>query len=642
MSEATFGGSHLDEKEVLLLHPETNEPFHIPLDPEDPRVHVSHVGTYPPKQVIGDWTRADHEVLSSWVQSEFVGGGQMEHADEAADQSRFWFGTLETRHPYQMALPLRTLKHEGEGTAIPLGDLNGQFYAAFGTTLCRVTATTVVEVAELEQVPMPKPALAFTGHTNQTRLYIPMGSHGYQIFDGATLSSLITEIAPIQFLEWDEKIYGLDADGVLWESLEGEGDWSEKLRVHRDNEVRGMIVFYDKQDNPTPHIISRRAVYGCDMSLGKAYRTELDPPPHHDAGLAAAKWRTDLYVSYGVGVHQYTGQSIIAMGLDRDYGLPRELRGAIVSMAEGYNGLYALVRGSTVPVGGEHVQGLITDAGWHDLYVPPGNARSAVMMWDGFGWSTVWLSDDTKNAPSSMVISTAPGFERLWWGYGNTLLYQDVHHMYYNPVQRPEEVEYAEEGWLTTATLDFSMAGTKKILHQIELMTRNVTSTETIAVEYRVDSGSWKPLGTVTVQPEDKRTIFRVGANGTFPDGQTPRFDGEPFNDLTLRFRFKRGADPSKTPLLESYAVIYHKLMGGLIAFQFSTPLGLPRFAEYKNHTAGEILAFFEECITAEKLVPFLYAGKWRNVRFAGASGDNRDGVLYSGNRIVSLLEVLE
>ncbi len=639
---ATFQGRFLEEKEVLFLDPDTNEPFHVPLNKDNPVVNVSHIGTYPPKQVMGDWTRADHEVLSSYVQADFVGGGQVRYADEATDQSRFWFGNLSTLHPYQTALPLETGAHLGDGVAIPLGDFNGSFYAAFGTRLVRATHTTITDIDDLAEVPMSKPGVAFTGTHGTSRFFIPMGSHGYQIFDGATLSPLITDVLPIQFLEWDNKLYALQATGELFESLDGESDWVEKLAIPPEAEARGLIEFYDRQDNPTIHIYSRRAVYGCDLSLGKAYRTELDPPPHHDAALGASKWRTDLYVSYGVGVHQYTGNSIIAMGLDRNAGLPKELKGAITSLAEGYNGLYALVRGTSVLEEDAATQTLITDGGWHDIYLPPTRSQSAVMMWDSFGWSTVWLSEDTNNAPSSLLISTASGAERLWWGYGKTLHFQDIHHMYYNPEQRPEGVRYAKEGWMELSTMDFAMAGQTKILYALEVMTKNLTTTETVQLEYRIDDGDWIPLPVLRTQPLGKKTVFYMGENGTFPDGLTPRFDGVPFNDLTLRVNLARGDDPSKTPILESVAVVYHKLMGSLLAYQLQTPLGSDEFKVWKNHTAPEVINFLHRMVSGKKLVPMLYAGKWRSVRFAGVSGDNTDGMDFSGNRLVSVLEVLD
>lgn len=52
-------------------------------------VNTSHIGTYPPKQVIGDWTRTSHEVLSSFVQSDTT-GGEIRGAVECTDLGRLW------------------------------------------------------------------------------------------------------------------------------------------------------------------------------------------------------------------------------------------------------------------------------------------------------------------------------------------------------------------------------------------------------------------------------------------------------------------------------------------------------------------------------------------------------------------------
>lgn len=647
----SFDGALMDPGEVIFIDPYTEETYHVPLMPNNQGerdVSVSHISTYPAKQVMGDWLRSDHDVLSSFVQSDWTGGGQIWNSDEGADLNRFWFGTLGTRHPGQTTLPLRSYYHEADDDpdglklAIPMADYGQEFYASFGLDLCTVTDQAAVIKATLDHVPVARKSGVFTGTSGQTRLYIPMGSHGYQHWNGVTLSALLTDVEPIDFQEWDDKLYALQLNGEVYESLTGEGDWQLKFSVPPDSDPRGITVFYDAQNKPTIYVITRKAVYAADLSLGKAYRTKLDPPPHADAGLAVADWREDLYVSYGIGVHQYTGDSIIAMGLDRNDGIPQWLNGRICSMAKGYNGLYCLIQGYQ---GVEEMldPSFITDLSWYDFYMSPSSSQPALMMWDGVGWHSVWIPENALRQPTSLYISSQPGHERLWWGIGNRLYWQDVHHMYYNPAQRMPSAEYEEDGWLETSIYDYSMDGQEKIFYALEVMCNSVSSTERIIVEYKIDNDPWVQLPHIDSAPPRDRKVFKIGEKGMFPDHLTPRFDGTPFIDIRFRIRMERGLDSTRTPVLESIASIFHKVMGPLKAYSMVTGLSSEHEnREYKGRSMVEITQFLDRMVASRYLVPMGYGGRWRNVRFAGSSGTDQDGVSQSGIRTISVLEVQE
>ncbi len=649
MPDFSYTGANQDPNEIIFMDPDTDEVYHVPLYREgkdvNPSVEVSNISTYPPRQLMGDWTRNAHEVVSSFIQSDFTGGGQIRDADEGADLNRFWFGTLGTRHPGQMTLPLRSPFHEDpeeENIAIPLGDHGIDFYASFGKRLVRVTDVAVTDVDELEHVPVAKPAVRFTGSSGQTRLYIPMGSHGYQHWNGAALSSLIDDVAPIEFCEWDNKLYALQSNGEIYESLDGETGWTLKTSVPPDSEPRGMLVFYNASDDPTIYVICRRGVFSIDMSLGKAYKTKLDPPPHGDAGLAAITWREDLYVSYGIGVHQYTGDSIIAMGLDRNDGVPRWLDGRICSMASGYSAMYALVQGYQAAEATLEPS-FITDLSWHDFYMSPSSTRPALMMWDSFGWHSAWVPENNTRQPTSLLISTQTGRERLWWGVGNRLYWQDVWHQYYNPEQRQPDAQYEESGWLETSLYDYSMNGQEKIFQAIEVMAHSCTNDEKIMVDYQLDNGPWVRIAEITQDTVNRLHQFKIGHNGFFPDAVTERFDATPFIDLQVRIMMERGSDPTKTPVLESLGILFQKVMSPLRAF--SAVIGIPEDVtigrEHKGRTQAEIVAFLDRMVHMNKLIPMCYAGKWRSVRFAGSNGTDHSGVEFTGFRTISVLETL-
>src|SRR5690606_8386508 len=118
--------------------------------------------------------------------------------------------------------------------------------------------------------------------------------------------------------------------------------------------------------------------------------TEVQYPPHRDHGLGATKWRGEFFSSVGMGVFKYNGSIQAPMGLDRDQGLPDDIRGKIVDLLGEYNGIYALVSG--VEFEDDFVESLEWDGTDDQWYVSPGAAISSLHIWTSYGWHCLWVS----------------------------------------------------------------------------------------------------------------------------------------------------------------------------------------------------------------------------------------------------------
>lgn len=320
----------------------------LPLAEASNGVAVSVVGQFPPKQVIGDVQRDDHQLLSSFIQSDWSGGGQIERVYVDTDLGRFWWSTLETRWPHALMLLPLTYEVDGPNTtgAYPLGDLKGVFYACYDTALRSLSSATPPVIAgswTLAALPVNK-GVAYQGTTGKNQLYIPQGTSGYDQFDGTTVTHHASP--PVQaFCAWDDKLYALGADGTLQYTTDGAAWQTTNVALDGAHLPRNLVVFFDRWDNPTMHVITDSDVWAFDPA-GSLFRTELQFPSHPYQGLGSCVWRGSIYVSVGSGIHRYTGQAITAMGPDRDDGLPIDYRGQIVDLAPGYNGVYTLIQGT--------------------------------------------------------------------------------------------------------------------------------------------------------------------------------------------------------------------------------------------------------------------------------------------------------
>jgi len=624
--------------EVILGQDDDDHYVFLPLIKDGPMqgVNVSLVTVYPPKQVAGDFTRDSHQLLSSLIQSSWIGGGQIYTSQESTDIERFWWALADTRYPHALVLPplVTSVSGPNDDGCRMLGDYADKTLAAYGNRLREVETGTASGGATLTATPVGK-GVSFRGTGGTTWFYIPLGASGHDRWNGTAITNDNAVLA-VDFTIFDNRLYALCSDGTIKVTTDGTTWASAGVSLDRSYTPRHIVTFYDRQDNPCMHVITERDVWAIDPNEPAIYRTELQYPPHDEQGLAAAVWRTDLYTSVGLGVHRYTGSVITAQGPDRDEGLPLAFRGRIVDFASEYNGLFCLVRGAPASSGTEESLELDTGLGGEEFYTPlSGSAASCLLVWDGFGWHTLWTASEVAD-PTTMIVSAGGSGYRLWWGFGGDAYYMDLPLSYQNPKQ-VETNAYAASGYLETSWFDMQMTGTEKSLASIETFTSNCSSTEYVDISYAVDGAtSWTYLGRVTT---DGKNTIRFGRNGSHPDG-TARYDAVSFERVRFRFDLARGSDTTQTPILESFAIAFRKQMGVLKAFEFVVDLSLD--GVYKGRGNDDLRRYIEGLVDDVTNLPFSYDNRWYDVTVTGVSGLDRTGQSLQGSRRVNVVQSQE
>ena len=161
--------------------------------PIGPQSRFNQLFVFARKQTFGDATRDSDDYISSYIQGDWSGGGQVEELNEGAEIARFWWSTADTRSPNQATLgPLVTAVRPNSNCTkcypLEVGN-DGVMYHAFNESgTWKVwgfnestkafdynSGTGVALGAE----PAGK-AIRFDGV-----IYVPLGSSGYTRITGA-------------------------------------------------------------------------------------------------------------------------------------------------------------------------------------------------------------------------------------------------------------------------------------------------------------------------------------------------------------------------------------------------------------------------------------------------------------------------
>lgn len=620
--------------------------WHLPVVGQ---VSIQDLARFPTKVTFGDYSQDSDPLLSTYVISSLTGGIGNEKLKEGVDDETYWTGTLETRYPGQITLGsyTRTLPSPvaGAGIARPLGDFPSaapSFWACFGSTVCRWDEVdgVFIEVGTLPSPPVGKPV------EYDDSFYIPLGTDGYArlFFDGATTTiTTATDFEARCFTLWDNKIAMLTMDGRLTFRF-GSAPWeatTDSATLPSAAVGRNLVVFINQRGDSTIHVITNTDVWAYDRENLLLYRTQLQFPPHPDNGLASTNWRGEsLYVSVGLGIHAYNGGIVSAMGPDGRYGLPPDLRGTITDLTGEYNALIAVVRGAirqdTAPRQVELVPPLYQDP------LPPYkgiNAVSCVLRWTQFGWHPVWQSETPDGFPTWAIVSRADNAYRLWWGYGDDMLYQNLPYTFYNPKQgmRVGESEFAPSGTLITGWFDADMVAFDKLASHCEMVLEDPfgdgRSTGRVMISFQADDDpSWRHLGE---QDLPGRGVFWFN---TYTDAYGDLFSaGQAFN--RIRFRFDMESDDiTVSPVMQSFQLKFKKTPLSQLSFRFTINLGLEA---YKGKGPEEIANFVRLLTSANAFAQLVHRDKSYRVTIAQTQGSEFTGYDHRSGMTVNAVEVL-
>lgn len=615
-------------------------PYPVEMD-----IGYANLATFSRKVVDGDYGRDSDELISAKIWTQFTGGIGVENNREGSDDGRCWYTTLYAQRPFQVTLSRKVTAVSG--ASYPLGDHANEFYAASATALYKWNETTDLlgsSLGTLSAAPVHR-GLSFNG-----KLYIPCGASGFHTWDGATVSAIQTTALPVNFAEWDNRLFALGTDGALKSSFDG-STWSTEAQLNTGLTPRRLVVWMDRTDQDTLFLITDRRVFAFDPTSGILIPTRLEVPAHPDNGRGATVWQPgeDLYIGFGLQVSRYSaGMSQIDpdVGPDRDEGLPDALRGRIVDLCAEHLGLLALLEGvstSSTPA----TPASEFDAGHSDepteVSSVTTNAYSALLQWNGFGWHPLWQSASASGSATFCAVSGASSAYRIWWGWNSGLYTVELPRSFASPRQqfRTGEGQFEASGYLDTGWYDGNMREFDKLASHIEVNMENGTSTETVLVEYRTDwNDGWTTLGTVNAKG---KTILPFGVQ-TLTDGSFFSY-GQVFRRIRFQLTFARTASDSKqTPVLDSLVLKHIKLPLSGESFTVTLPLGGLPPEGWSGRTATQIKRDVENLLAKQGFIRMEHGQdpthRSHRVRIASVNGLDRTGEDDRGRRTIVVVGI--
>jgi hypothetical protein len=317
-------------------------------------VGVEDLARFDRKFTIGDYTRDSDDLISSVIYGDFTGGfGKLHRAVVGADDNRYWTGDLDVREPFTMALPRANATESTgfSGAHWPMGDLTVsatvRFYLSANKNVMLWDESTDAftdTVINLAFHPVNLGIEFATTLGGSPVLWVPYGADGYATWDGTTLTEF-TDVKPVAFAEWDDRLWSLGSDGVLafWDpSL---GSWDTTMgQLDLRHTPKNLLVYQDVVGEPQLWAVTNRGVFGYDpvALVFQPHNFAAGLPRHPHNGKASTVWfRTGgLYYAAGLQAHQITvGATISSMGPNRDEGMPETEggNGRIASMAAGFD-----------------------------------------------------------------------------------------------------------------------------------------------------------------------------------------------------------------------------------------------------------------------------------------------------------------
>ncbi len=261
------------------------------------------------------------------------------------------------------------------------------------------------------------------------------------------------------YLQGIDRAAMLVADALDTASLHGE-------------RLQGLEVYGGSVDEPreNPWVFSAKSLIEIqtqneDVAIALPLR-EMEELAHFQTGEGSTVNGVYLYFNLGEKIQRYYNRQLDDIGPDRDAGMPVWRNGVPVSMAS-YPGHVV-----TCLDGGE-------------------GGYSCILMGSGSNdWHEVYRAPRSGLRIRNIGIQSVPGstVQRLFFSMGNDILWVPLS---LNPEQA-QDYRFAHEATLHIGRIIADAQDVEKFWNSIKLLTKNLSSTVTVAVDYQVDSdGVW-------------------------------------------------------------------------------------------------------------------------------------------------------
>ena len=616
---------------------------------------------YPSKVVLGDTTKDSQLRASVAAWGDFRGGIGAEEVVSIEDPlNRAWWSELNLRHQGHLVMAPLT-SYASENTTAIIGtivEFKNEIYATANsgssTTLHKyddVTNTWGSNLQTMDADATDSIALSL-GTTDY--MVIATGSSYYYSTDGSSIS---TDATNVKYLaDWDDRLWGIDADGQLW--------WANSIGTEvndallplwaGNDAVADLFVASSGTGEPILYAATRRGLWAHDAQNSRFVQTELSLPFHPQAGEGCVRWRDSIYYPAGLGVYRYTpGASttfVTAMGPDRDDGVPKLYKGSITGLIGSQNDLFAMVDGSAPPA--EDLTVLGTDSSIGDFPAVEGTGYSSIMAWNEQGWEVRWVTDNAQNnqmpaglvsnAYSSPTAKKATKY-RLYWAELRTLRYQQLPVAVENPRQLGT-FSYAAKGTHITPWFSAGQAEVEKLALRLKVEVESASSTETVACYSALDGddsdSAWVLLtDTHTSDSTFSASSDKITGSGitTFLFGGVSAPTGTAFRSIRFKLIFARGSDLSKSPDVRSTTLEFRKKLPAKWGHSVTVDLQQP----YGGRSTNELRAALVDAAEATSLVEFTFRDDGSNERNYYVDVSAVEGLEFTGHNENGTTKVL-
>jgi len=608
------------KKEISLF-----DTFYPIVGPVQPMV----ASQFAEKQVIGDYTKDSEVIASSWIISDQRGGIGIKDMDEIKDAARCWWSTCQIATKGHIVLPVLVTDADNDTTsdAAAITEYSNELYVAFGASVRKWAESTTSWGSELNALAaVPTDALV-----HKDKLYYAVATD-FERFDGTTWTDGATLVGSAQaaryLVEWDSKLFKIDNTGQLAYSIDEGVTWTNNALSTLPSGYFTSLFLYDNAAGEVViHLGTKQGLYVLDFDNAEWIETRLRMPFHEYACRGATAWRDACYLPVGMSVYRYDAATVIPMGPDRDYGLPGTYRGNIVKLLPGHNALYALLDATTTEEQDLYPAGYYGDAQFYDRV-----GFSAVLRWDTYGWSVVYISGSTATALTAGTICTADDVYRLWFGVDKSVFYVPLEVTIQNPLE-VAGFEFGASGEHITPWFDADNAVIDKLAARLRAYVDRTSSTEYAKVYYGLD------------YDDDVWTLLD---STTFADGQIDS-DGEAeftfasdagVNFKAIRFKVElvRGSNTRLSPDVHWLRLTYIKLLD--VRWGFNVTVDCSR--NYRFKSATTLLAALKTALETRTLGQFTFkdgnGSETHRVRIADMQGVEVGGKKSEGRYQLTLI----
>lgn len=669
--------------------------------------------SWAPKLTIGEYSSADDPYRSVYGVGDLTGGIGLDVLDDAAAPNRCRFSTHDTtRRRHIRHLPRTYGKRKGSDGrdrigadtlenrqtqqivefSPPMSEVTRIFQSppssAFPNEVVYFTESPNGNVQQIRRLPGGAYSgvdvrhyvyaatfvkdYILTGHARGVNAYRVIASGNYEI-------KWFSESGVFAFIEWDEKLWVLKADGVSWAVSKDFADLeSEVGKSPGDFQGLGLtataagnpygVQYFFRGPNPAGagdvlYGSAKTGVYYFNATEEVWQPTAINIPHHDENGLAALTWRGAIwYSAVGAAIYRldFNGPvlTLEEIGPRQDAGLPVEfVQTKITKLVPTTQGMACVLNPSARQE--ETVTRYESEArlaGLLNLVRPQAHTRSLVLLRKHQGWHTAHVGELGEEIHDAAFIE-----DTLYLGMSGKLLQVGVE---VNPLETQswQRIRYEETAETTTAWFTGGASNAEKVALQLLLdciwinigggVARGAEGV--IDVFYGLDyQPGWTRLNAPVVYRRGAGNVIEGVASGGWEIGADRRYPplrfgdggGIRFNAIRLLLRTQQGwfsGSDWSSPDIEGLTLEYYKRLGVEQRYQYNVRVKLE--AGYGGRSPEQLRADLAAVAGSSLLTRFRYrsAEGWResHVRVVGMVQSEPTGKAALGEAHLTLLEL--